>query len=131
MNSDCRCQLEFQGLEEHGFLEDILVHLESNCCLMVIIMPVCYVRTFGAPIELLTTIENWFGKSQSPLLYITAILVFLAPDLLGIGMLFFPACRRKIEQNDHVVIKSLLWWAQVRQFIWMNFLFLCHLMKIP
>jgi callose synthase len=82
----------------------------------VIVLPVCYVRTFGAPIELLTTIENWFGKPESPLLYITAILVFLAPDVLGIGLLFFPASRRKIEQNDHVVIKVLLWWAQVKVF---------------
>lgn len=79
----------------------------------VIILPVCYTRTWGAPIELLKTFENWFGKTESPKLYVAAIFLYLAPDALGVIIFFVPSLRRSLEQADNFIVKMLLWWALV------------------
>lgn len=97
----------------------------------VMILPVCYARIWGAPVELLKTIENGFGKLESPALYVTAIIVYLAPDALGVVMFCFPALRRQIEQADHVVIKVLLWWAQVRLlYVWIIYSIPCFILSM-
>ena len=94
------------------------------------ILPVCYARTWGAPIELLKTIENGYGKLESPALYVTAIILYLVPDALGVVMFCFPALRRHIEQADHVVIKVLLWWAQVRlMYVWIVYSIPCFILS--
>lgn len=78
----------------------------------VIVLPVCYAQTWGSTTGLKSIFDNWLGKSKSPSLYITAILVYLAPNALGALMFLLPILRRHIEQSDNTVVKLLLWWAQ-------------------
>ncbi|MCO5578496.1 hypothetical protein L7F22_032339 [Adiantum nelumboides] len=78
----------------------------------VIVLPVCYAHSWGNSTGLVSTFKDWLGQSQSPSLYVTAILVYLAPDALNAVLFLFPMLRRAIEQSDVGIVQLLLWWDQ-------------------
>lgn len=77
----------------------------------VIVLPVCYSRSFSEAFTVMKHFQ-WFGKSKGPSLFITAILIYLAPDALGVIMFLLPLLRRHIERSDNAFVRLLLWWAQ-------------------
>jgi callose synthase len=79
----------------------------------VIALPVCYAHSWGDSNGLVSILENWFGKSQSPSLYVTAVLVYMIPDAVSALLFLFPMLRRAIERSELTIVKLLLWWAQV------------------
>lgn len=79
----------------------------------VIVLPVCYAHSWGDSTGLISTFKGWLGQSRSPSLYVTAILVYLAPDVVSALLFLFPMFRRAIEQSDSGIVQLLLWWDQV------------------
>jgi callose synthase len=84
----------------------------------VIALPVCYAHSWGDSNGLVSILENWFGKSQSPSLYVTAVLVYMIPDAVSALLFLFPMLRRAIERSELTIVKLLLWWAQVNSILY-------------
>eukprot|EP00250_Pteridium_aquilinum_P011201 c19900_g1_i1 orf=712-6561(-) len=83
----------------------------------VIVLPVCYAHSWGDTTGLVSTFKDWLGQSRSPSLYVTAILVYLAPDAVNALLFLFPTLRRAIEQSDVGMVHLLLWWDQPPMYI--------------
>jgi callose synthase len=82
----------------------------------VIILTICYVRTWVNPQGLIAEIQKWFGESlESSYLYIAAVLLYLIPNFIGACFFLFPMIRRWIESSKWTVV--LLWWSQPRLYI--------------
>ena len=79
----------------------------------VIALPICYAHSLEGSNGLVSILENWLGKSESPSLYVTAVLVYLIPDAISAFLFLFPMLRRAIERSELTIVKILLWWAQV------------------
>ena len=82
----------------------------------VIALPICYAHSWGDSNGLMSILQNWVGKSQSPSLYVMAVLVYLFPDAVSAFLFLFPMLRRVIEQSELAIVKVLLWWSQVNIF---------------
>lgn len=80
----------------------------------VIILPVTYAYTWENPPGLAQTIKSWLGDgSNSPTLFIFAVVVYLSPNMLA-GILFlFPIFRRFLERSNYRIVMLLMWWSQV------------------
>lgn len=80
----------------------------------VIILPVTYAYTWENPPGLAQTIKSWLGdSSNSPTLFILAVVVYLSPNMLA-GILFlFPIFRRFLERSNYRIVMLMMWWSQV------------------
>lgn len=80
----------------------------------VIILPVTYAYTWENPPGFAQTIKGWFGNnSNSPSLFILAVVIYLAPNMLA-GLLFlFPFIRRFLERSNYRIVMLMMWWSQV------------------
>ncbi|KAL4565125.1 hypothetical protein LXL04_029210 [Taraxacum kok-saghyz] len=64
------------------------------------------------------TIMGWFGKSSgSPSLFILAVIVYLAPNMLAAVLFLFPFIRRYLESSDYRVVMLIMWWGQPRLYV--------------
>lgn len=80
----------------------------------VVILAVCYVHTYNNPTGLIRTVQKLLGSSwKSPSLYITAVVIYLVPNVLGAVLFVFPMLRRWIENSNWKIVRFLLWWSQV------------------
>lgn len=80
----------------------------------VIILPVTYAYSWKNPPGLGQTIKKWFGNSpSSPTLFIMAIFIYLAPNILSTILFLFPFIRRFLEQSNYKIVMFLMWWSQV------------------
>lgn len=70
---------------------------------------------------------QWLHQLKGiPPLYIMAVVLYLAPNVLT-GLLFlFPMLRRWIESSDWLIIRILLWWSQVQNQIIHKLLYKCN-----
>ncbi|KAI5072192.1 hypothetical protein GOP47_0012298 [Adiantum capillus-veneris] len=83
----------------------------------VVVLPVCYARTYS-DIAFVSNFKDLLGGAGGGRsLFLTAILVYLAPDALGLIMFLLPPLRRRIERSNNVFMRLLLWWAQPPLFI--------------
>lgn len=80
----------------------------------VIILPVTYAYTWENPPGFARTIKSWFGNSSnSPTLFILAVVIYLSPNMLA-GLLFlFPFIRRFLERSNYRIVMLMMWWSQV------------------
>ncbi|KAH7287599.1 hypothetical protein KP509_32G064600 [Ceratopteris richardii] len=78
----------------------------------VIVLPVCYAHSWRDSSGLVSTFKDWLGQSRSPSLYVTAVLIYLAPDALSALLFLFPMVRRAVEQSNSGIVHFLLWWDQ-------------------
>lgn len=80
----------------------------------VIILPVTYAYTWENPPGFAQTIKGWFGNnSNSPSLFILAVVIYLALNMLA-GLLFlFPFIRRFLERSNYRIVMLMMWWSQV------------------
>ena len=80
----------------------------------VIILPVTYAYSWKNPSGLAQTIKNWFGQSaSSPSMFILAILIYLAPNMLSALLFLFPFIRRVLERSNNSIVRFMMWWSQV------------------
>eukprot|EP01018_Ginkgo_biloba_P029298 Gb_06219 [translate_table: standard] len=84
----------------------------------VIILPVCYAHTWEHPTGLNKIVKSWVGhKWKSPSLYISAVVIYLAPNVLGAALFLFPMIRRFFESSNWRIVNILMWWAQPRLYV--------------
>ncbi|PUZ78420.1 hypothetical protein GQ55_1G451200 [Panicum hallii var. hallii] len=84
----------------------------------VVILPVTYAYTWENPTGLARTIKSWLGDGQNqPSLYILAVVVYLAPNMLSAMLFLFPVIRRALERSNLKVVTFMMWWSQPRLFV--------------
>lgn len=102
----------FRSIKRLGVLRLVLKLLISAA--WVIVLTICYVRTWTNPQGLIGEIQKWLGKSwESSYLYVAAVLVYLMPNFIGACFFLFPMIRRWIESSNWTAVRVLLWWSQV------------------
>lgn len=81
----------------------------------VVILPVTYAYTWKKnPPGFAQTIKSWFGNnSSSPSLFIMAVVLYLAPNILAALLFLFPFIRRVLERSNYKIVMLTMWWAQV------------------
>lgn len=80
----------------------------------VVILPVTYAYTWENPTGLARTIKSWLGNGQNqPSLYILAVVIYLAPNILASMLFLFPFLRRFLESSNVKVVTFMMWWSQV------------------
>ncbi|XBI05297.1 hypothetical protein VPH35_133474 [Triticum aestivum] len=84
----------------------------------VVILPVTYAYTWSNPSGLSRIIKSWLGNGQNqPSLYILAVVIYLAPNILAAVLFLFPCIRRILESSNVKVITFMMWWSQPRLFV--------------
>lgn len=80
----------------------------------VVILPITYAYSLKNPAGFAQTIKSWFGNSpSSPSLFVTVILVYLAPNMLSVLLFLFPFIRRFLERSNNKILMLIMWWSQV------------------
>ncbi|CAN6245484.1 unnamed protein product [Urochloa humidicola] len=84
----------------------------------VVILPVTYAYTWENPTGLARTIKSWLGDGQNqPSLYILAVVIYLAPNILSAILFLFPVIRRALERSNLKFVTFVMWWSQPRLFV--------------
>ncbi|KAF0934523.1 hypothetical protein E2562_025619 [Oryza meyeriana var. granulata] len=84
----------------------------------VVILSVTYAYTWENPTGLARTIKSWLGDGQNqPSLYILAVVIYLAPNMLSAALFLFPVLRRALERSNLKVVTFMMWWSQPRLFV--------------
>lgn len=81
----------------------------------VVILPVTYAYSWENPSGFAQTIKGWFGgnRSNSPSLFILAIVIYLSPNMLAGVFFLFPFIRRFLERSNYRIVMLMMWWSQV------------------
>ncbi|KAK6247846.1 hypothetical protein QUC31_019411 [Theobroma cacao] len=84
----------------------------------VIILPVTYAYTWDDPSGFARTIQSWFGNaSNSPSLFILAVVIYLSPNMLAAILFLFPFVRRFLESSHYKIVMLMMWWSQPRLYV--------------
>ncbi|KAF9617600.1 hypothetical protein IFM89_037663 [Coptis chinensis] len=84
----------------------------------LIVLPVCYMQSLSAvPANMKDLMTRLPEVNGIPPLYITAVALYLLPNILATVMFVFPMLRRWIENSDWRIIRLLLWWSQQRIYV--------------
>ncbi|XP_015054888.1 callose synthase 3-like [Solanum pennellii] len=84
----------------------------------VIILPVTYAYTWENPPPFAQAIRNWFGSnSDSPSLFILAVVIYLSPNMLAALLFLFPFVRRFLERSHYKIVMLMMWWSQPRLYV--------------
>ncbi|KAL6200723.1 hypothetical protein ACLB2K_030504 [Fragaria x ananassa] len=84
----------------------------------VIILPVTYAYTWENPPGFAQTIKGWFGNnSNSPSLFILAVVIYLSPNMLAGVLFLFPFIRRFLERSNYRIVMLMMWWSQPRLYV--------------
>ncbi|XP_022729404.1 callose synthase 3-like isoform X1 [Durio zibethinus] len=79
----------------------------------VIVLPVTYAYTWENPPGFAQTIKSWFGNtSNSPSLFILAVVIYLSPNMLAAILFLFPSLRRFLESSHYKIVMLMMWWSQ-------------------
>jgi len=81
----------------------------------VVVLPVTYAYTWDdKPPGFAQTIKGWFGNGfSSPSLFILAVVIYLAPNMLAALLFLFPFIRRFLERSNYRIVMLMMWWSQV------------------
>ncbi|KAH9774697.1 callose synthase 2 [Citrus sinensis] len=84
----------------------------------VVILPITYAYSLKNPAGFAQTIKSWFGNSpSSPSLFVTVILVYLAPNMLSVLLFLFPFIRRFLERSNNKILMLIMWWSQIKPLV--------------
>ncbi|GMP41984.1 hypothetical protein CsSME_00011891 [Camellia sinensis var. sinensis] len=84
----------------------------------VIILPVTYAYSLKNSPGFAQTIRSWFGNSSSSSsLFISAVLIYLSPNILSALLFLFPFIRRYLERSDYKIVMLIMWWSQPRLYV--------------
>jgi callose synthase len=83
----------------------------------VVVLPVTYAYTWKEnPPGFAQTIKGWFGNSSSSSsLFVLAVVIYLAPNMLAALLFLFPFIRRFLERSDYRIVMFMMWWSQVKK----------------
>jgi callose synthase len=81
----------------------------------VVVLPVCYLHSWENPTGILKLIKDWVReRDKIPSLYISAVIIYLLPNILGAVLFLLPSLRTLVEKSNWKIFQFLLWWSQVR-----------------
>ncbi|PON81166.1 Glycosyl transferase [Trema orientale] len=84
----------------------------------VIILPVSYAYGLKNPSGFAQTMKNWFGKGPgSSSVFILAVVIYLAPNMLSVLFFLFPFIRRPLERSNNKILALMMWWSQPRLYV--------------
>ncbi|KAI9398701.1 hypothetical protein POPTR_003G214200v4 [Populus trichocarpa] len=85
----------------------------------VVVLPVTYAYTWKEnPPGFAQTIKGWFGNSSSSSsLFVLAVVIYLAPNMLAALLFLFPFIRRFLERSDYRIVMFMMWWSQPRLYV--------------
>lgn len=84
----------------------------------VIVLPVTYAYGLKNPSGFAQTIKSWLGNGPgSSSVFILAVVVYLAPNMLSILFFLFPLIRRSLERSDNKILAVMMWWSQPRLYV--------------
>ncbi|KAI9400626.1 hypothetical protein POPTR_001G012200v4 [Populus trichocarpa] len=85
----------------------------------VVVLPVTYAYTWDdKPPGFAQTIKGWFGNGfSSPSLFILAVVIYLAPNMLAAVLFLFPFIRRFLERSNYRIVMLMMWWSQPRLYV--------------
>ncbi|VFQ75248.1 unnamed protein product [Cuscuta campestris] len=84
----------------------------------VIILAVTYAYTWKNPPSFAQAIKNLFGNSSnSPSLFILAVVMYLSPNILAAVFFLFPLIRRFLERSNYKIVMLMMWWSQPRLYV--------------
>ncbi|KAJ6714102.1 CALLOSE SYNTHASE 3-RELATED [Salix viminalis] len=85
----------------------------------VVVLPVTYAYTWDDKTPgLAQTIKGWFGNGfSSPSLFILAVVIYLAPNMLAAVLFLFPFIRRFLERSNYRIVMLMMWWSQPRLYV--------------
>ncbi|KAL9349148.1 hypothetical protein Peur_056403 [Populus x canadensis] len=85
----------------------------------VVVLPVTYAYTWNEnPPGFAQTIKGWFGNSSSSSsLFVLAVVIYLAPNMLAALLFLFPFIRRFLERSDYRIVMFMMWWSQPRLYV--------------
>ncbi|CAH9106641.1 unnamed protein product [Cuscuta epithymum] len=84
----------------------------------VIILAVTYAYTWQNPPSFAQAIKNLFGNnSNSPSLFILAVVLYLSPNMLAAVFFLFPLIRRFLERSNYKIVMLMMWWSQPRLYV--------------
>ncbi|KAK1356317.1 hypothetical protein POM88_049573 [Heracleum sosnowskyi] len=105
-----------QSMSFHVKLRFILKVLSAAA--WVIILPVTYAYTWENPPGLAQAFKNWFGNgSNSPTMFIVAVVIYLSPKMLAVMLFLFSIISRYLERSNYRIVMLMMWWSQVRSAI--------------
>ncbi|KAL0723316.1 hypothetical protein Bca4012_037915 [Brassica carinata] len=88
-----------------------------------VVLPLCYAQSVSFAPGMLKQWLSFLPRVKGvPPLYILAVALYLLPNVLAAIMFIFPMLRRWIENSDWHIIRLLLWWSQVYDFLAVAFL---------
>ncbi|KAH6557053.1 hypothetical protein KP509_1Z138200 [Ceratopteris richardii] len=84
----------------------------------VIVLPICYAHSWETQNGIVKVIKDWLNQTgKIPSLYITAVIIYLLPNVLSALLFLLPFLRRWIENSNCWIFNALLWWSQPRLYI--------------
>ncbi|XP_011037935.1 PREDICTED: callose synthase 3 [Populus euphratica] len=85
----------------------------------VVVLPVTYAYTWNEnPPGFAQTIKGWFGNSSSSSsLFVLAVVIYLAPNMLAAVLFLFPFIRRFLERSNYRIVMLMMWWSQPRLYV--------------
>uniref|UniRef100_A0A7N0T997 1,3-beta-glucan synthase n=1 Tax=Kalanchoe fedtschenkoi TaxID=63787 RepID=A0A7N0T997_KALFE len=84
----------------------------------VVIFPVAYAYYLKNPPEFAQNIKGLFGnKERTPSVFILAVVIYLAPNMLASLLFLFPFIRRFLERSNYRILMLMMWWSQPRLYV--------------
>ncbi|KAK6925713.1 1,3-beta-glucan synthase subunit FKS1-like, domain-1 [Dillenia turbinata] len=84
----------------------------------VVVLPVTYAYSWENPPGFAQAIKSWFGNSSnSPSLFILAVVIYLSPNMLSALLFLFPFIRRYLERSNYRIVTLIMWWSQPRLYV--------------
>lgn len=122
--------LNFPGYHRCGFMDVMRTLLKLVVSIVwVILLSVTYGSSILLPKQIRASMRGIPQSMSIPIPYLLAVVLYLLPNLLSAVLFLFPMMRRLIENSDWLVVRLLLWWAQVNLLaiiLCSTFSWLCH-----
>ncbi|XP_015901659.1 callose synthase 1 [Ziziphus jujuba] len=84
----------------------------------VIILPVTYAYSWKDASGFAQTLKGWFGNGPgSSSMFILAVVIYLAPNMLSTVLFLFPFIRRHLESSNYKIVMLIMWWSQPRLYV--------------
>ena len=81
-------------------------------------LPLFYMHSFNVAPQQIRDILSFLGQLKGvPALYMMAVVLYCLPNILSATLFLFPMLRRFIENSDWHIVRLLMWWSQVLQFL--------------
>ncbi|KAI3949599.1 hypothetical protein MKW92_000964, partial [Papaver armeniacum] len=102
----------FQRMNFMKLFRRYLKIVVNACWLFVLLLS--YIHVIMFPRKYMA----WCPPLRSiPALYMTAVAVYLLPNILAAALFIFPMLQTDIENSDRLIMRFFLWWSQPRVYV--------------